>query len=476
MQATDAELVQLTRTGDTVAFGELIRRYQGLIYGLAYHQVGNFADAQDIAQEAFVKAFRCLDQLEQPERFAPWLKTVTANECKMWLRGRRRAMPLEEAEALPSYASLAAESWRRRERQTEIRQAVDYLPERSRLMITLHYLSGLSHREIGKFLGTPANAVAQHLYRARRQLKEVLTAKIEEDYAMNKLPESFTQDVLERVTLYPIVEGRFMTSKGEGDARGITMAIGEPSPKRPYITFWTREDDLDEIVTGTIPKRTDESAKGRALDSALEMLKAFGIELKRVVLRLSEGRKCRAAVELRRGKTEITLDMRPSDAMGLAVRVSAPIYAEEAVIKVGNVGEDDVSTPNYDMDPTAYNQEFQRLRQHDILTDKAWELGVSVEDLVDTVRFHKDEAQGVLRMWLEAIPEREVTFDLKEYAPGADIIFDLARRRGSTGLLKGGDPVRGFSIHYRYMFSMLDEHARMRIVQEAAEAQPKSLP
>ena len=105
MQATDSELVQLTHAGDTASFGELVRRYQGLIYGLAYHRIGNFADAQDIAQEAFVKAFRRLDQLDQPERFAAWLKTIAANECRMWLRARPDDIPLDDAQTFAQKAA-----------------------------------------------------------------------------------------------------------------------------------------------------------------------------------------------------------------------------------------------------------------------------------------------------------------------------------------------------------------------------------
>jgi len=111
----------------------------------------------------------------------------------MWQRRNRRVIPLDEVEQLPAYASLAVEEWRRRERAAEIRQAVDALPEQSRLIVTLHYLSGHSHREIGHFLGITAKAVSQHLYRARWQLKEMRMAEIEEGYTMNQLTDDFAQ-------------------------------------------------------------------------------------------------------------------------------------------------------------------------------------------------------------------------------------------------------------------------------------------
>lgn len=464
MQETDAELVQHARDGDGAAFGELLRRYQGLIYGLAYHQVGNFADAQDVAQEAFVKAFRSLSRLEQPDRFASWLKAIAANEGKMWLRGRRQIVPLEEADIPP-----ADESWRRRERQAEIRHAVDSLPEKSRLMVTLHYLSGLSHREIGKSLGMPENAVAQSLHRARRRLKEMLIAQVEEGYAMNRLPETFAQEVLERVALCPVREGNFITVGNEGDYRGFMMGVGEREPEKSFIIVWMRHDDMHDVVLGTVPGRTSERPKGRALDSALGVMSAFGIELTRVVLRLSGERKCRASVELKQGKKELTLDMRPSDALGLAVRAKSPIYAESPVVRAGNVGEDDVPTPDEPLDSGAYKTEFGTQHRQNELRDKAIELGLSPDDWMDTARFHKDEAKGTLRMWLEAIPERELTLDLEEYKSGVEMIFDLARRQGSTGLLHG-DMVRGWDKRLKFRFSMLGEDARMRVMLDTDEA------
>jgi RNA polymerase sigma-70 factor (ECF subfamily) len=166
MHDTDAKLVEPALAEDRDAFGDLVRRYQGLIYGLVYHRIGNFADAEDIAQDVFVKAFRRLDQLEDPARFASWLRAIAANECTGWFRRHQRAMSLDEMETMRSAGNLAAERSRERERHEEVLGAVESLPEKSRLVITLHYLSGLSCREIGESLQMTPNAVAQHLHRA----------------------------------------------------------------------------------------------------------------------------------------------------------------------------------------------------------------------------------------------------------------------------------------------------------------------
>ena len=90
---------------------------------------------------------------------------------------------------------------------------------------------------------------------------------------------------------------------------------------------------------------------------------------------------------------------------------------------------------------------------------------------MDTARFHKDEANGTVRMWLEAAPEREVTVDLNEYSVGVEMIFDLARRQGSTALLHG-DMVRGWDKRLKFCFSMLGDDARMRVIPVPIDDQP----
>lgn len=465
MQETDIKLVELTRVGDTAAFGGLVRRYQGLVYGIAYHKLGNFADAQDVAQETFIKAFRCINQLEQPERFGAWLKTITTNECRMWLRSNQPAVPLDEAEASPAYTSLAVESWKRLEHQTEIRRTVDHLPEKSRLIVSLHYLSGLSHREIGEFLGMTANTVSQHLHRARHQLKDMLMAEIEEGYVMNKLPESFAEEVLGKLKLHPMREGYIVTAPGDGVNGGLMLAVEGPEVEKSYIWLWMHSDDMREIVLGNLPARTSENAKGRALDSTLEMLRALGIELQQVILRLTGDRRCRAEVTLKQGDRELTLDMRASDAMGLALRAQAPIFAEEPLIRMGNVGEGDAPTPDERVDREAYDEEFRKSTQHDMLMEKAREIGLSTEDWMDTARFSIDESNGTIRIWLEALPDKEAILGIKDYSAGMEMLTDLAKRRSSTGWMTG-DFITGKATHFKYFYSFLDGDIRVRVVPD----------
>ena len=83
---SDAQLVEGTRNGKRDAYAELVARYQGHVYGLAYSLVDNWAEAQDIAQEAFIRAYCNLDGLKDPSRFAAWLRRVAFSVAMDWLR------------------------------------------------------------------------------------------------------------------------------------------------------------------------------------------------------------------------------------------------------------------------------------------------------------------------------------------------------------------------------------------------------
>ncbi|MFQ6044624.1 MAG: RNA polymerase sigma factor, partial [Candidatus Poribacteria bacterium] len=182
MNTQDTELVLRALQGDKKAFGELVDKYQGVVYGLCFHLVGNFADAQDLAQEAFVQAYLDLHQLREPDKFANWLYRVTTNVCKMWLRKRKPDVdsletisPTEFISALPSPQELVE----REELQLMVRRAIDSLSGKNRLTITLYYMDGLSYQEISDFLDVPVSTIKSRLHKARLQLKEKLIKMVE---------------------------------------------------------------------------------------------------------------------------------------------------------------------------------------------------------------------------------------------------------------------------------------------------------
>src|SRR5687768_6908701 len=123
------------------AFAELVTRYQGVVYGIAYHHLQNFEDARDVAQETFIQAYLQLKQLREPARFAGWLRQITVNQCQMC---RRRQRPLEPLDAV----TLVTNEEEQTENRLVVEDALACLSPVSRLTLTLFYMHSYSLHEI----------------------------------------------------------------------------------------------------------------------------------------------------------------------------------------------------------------------------------------------------------------------------------------------------------------------------------------
>jgi RNA polymerase sigma-70 factor (ECF subfamily) len=205
MKKSDAELVKDTLNGNQNAFGELIKRYQAAVYGYAYHLLGNFDEAEDLCQEAFIQAYTSLDSLKDATKFPSWLRSITRNVCIPFIRQkeklrsfketvRRRETHIRSSEELRGGIS-PEEQYEQRELSNQLMQAVNTLSERNSLLLTLFYLDGLSYKEIGDFLEVPINTVKVTLRRARNQLKERLIQIVEQGFNRHKLGSEFAQKV-----------------------------------------------------------------------------------------------------------------------------------------------------------------------------------------------------------------------------------------------------------------------------------------
>ncbi|UCC69128.1 MAG: sigma-70 family RNA polymerase sigma factor [Armatimonadota bacterium] len=230
---TDGELVGLTRGGAREPFGTLVARYQGHVYGLAYSLAGNWAEAQDIAQEAFVRAYVNLDQLREPERFAAWLRRVTFSVAMNWLKAHRPdvfgqlegRVDLDTLE-VPDFRPGPAEVVERRELAEAVLSAVGSLPPKYRVPLTMFHLDGLSYQKVADFLDIPLGTAKSLIHRARAKLKEALYPYaapelgpvVQEVFNEHKLPEEFARKVLENVPTLGWGTGRECTFAGALEA------------------------------------------------------------------------------------------------------------------------------------------------------------------------------------------------------------------------------------------------------------------
>ena len=173
---TDDELVARVVDGDVDAFATLAERYKRPVYTLAYRMLGNAADAEDAAQETFVRAYTRLATYQPGGKFGAWLAAICAHWCIDHLR-RARAVPLESVatgpRALPIGERQQPEALAlRAERRLEVRDWLARLPAPYRRVLVLRYWHELSYAEIGRALGEPVSTVRMRLFRARKALSD----------------------------------------------------------------------------------------------------------------------------------------------------------------------------------------------------------------------------------------------------------------------------------------------------------------
>jgi RNA polymerase sigma-70 factor (ECF subfamily) len=176
VKESDAELVARARQGDEAAFEQLVLRHQRYAFNLAYRVLGDYAEAEDVTQEAFVRVWRGLSGFRGQARFTTWLYRIVHNLCLNRLPGLRRELlqtePLEEMLANPDPSP--ADLFDVRERLAFLHAQLDRLPEKYRLVLTLRYLQHLSYAEVAAALDVPMGTVKTHIHRARRLLRERL--------------------------------------------------------------------------------------------------------------------------------------------------------------------------------------------------------------------------------------------------------------------------------------------------------------
>ena len=175
---TDEQIVDRVRKGETRLFDQLVRRYQDPVYGMAARFMGGGADAEDVAQEVFLKVFRGLAGFKGEAKFSTWLYRVTFNLCADWLRRNRKpgrkAVAIEEAGEVRDGRVDLERSLLESEERERVNRALASLDERYRSVIVLLYYQKLPYEEIATILGVPVKTVETRLYRARKMLREAL--------------------------------------------------------------------------------------------------------------------------------------------------------------------------------------------------------------------------------------------------------------------------------------------------------------
>ena len=217
----DVQLIRKTLLGDDSAFAALVEKYQKDVHGLIWRKIGDFHHAEEVTQDTFLQAYKKLGTLRDPKSFAGWLYVIANRLSINWIQ---RSKPKTTMQSLEDTSIVEIEesdyihhTLNQREAEAEehrsevVKKILERLPESERTVVTLHFLSEMTTKEIGNFLGVSVNTIKSRLRRGRERLQEA---------------ESLVREVLGSVQLSPDLTERIMRQVAE--INPIAPPVGKP--------------------------------------------------------------------------------------------------------------------------------------------------------------------------------------------------------------------------------------------------------
>jgi RNA polymerase sigma-70 factor (ECF subfamily) len=176
MADADADLVLQSQNGDPAAFEALIRNHQHMVHSLTYRMTGSLADAEDLAQETFIRAYGQIGAFRGASKFSTWLYRIAVNTCLNWRQSEARRFQLQ-TNCAEEFAAWRADGENTPgDKANEIQAALLKLPAKQRAAIVLTIYDGLNHAEAAKILHCSETTVSWRVFAAKRKLKRLLTA------------------------------------------------------------------------------------------------------------------------------------------------------------------------------------------------------------------------------------------------------------------------------------------------------------
>jgi len=176
-EKSDSELVQAAADGDKHAYGLLYDRYAPLVRAICYDHTRHLADAQDLAQDVFVRAYERLDALRKPDSFGKWLVGIARLRCREWQRQRQREQPRQQA---VREAILHGRTSHGNGELEQLRRQVAGLPEKERLALHAFYLRDESAEEARRIMGLSRSGFYRVLERGRKRLEKLMARERED--------------------------------------------------------------------------------------------------------------------------------------------------------------------------------------------------------------------------------------------------------------------------------------------------------
>ena len=269
----DAQLIHRVLSGDDAAFTALVRKHQKSAHALAWRRIGDFHFAEEIVQDAFLRAYKGLPKLKDPNQFPGWLYVITNRLCNSWLRKNKSLMksvediPVVEMKQMSyeRYMSKTQEKEAEASREELVGQLLAKLPESERTVVTLYYLGEMTTKEISKFLGVSANTVTSRLQRGRERLKQHEELLVQEVLGGTQLSDNLVENIAQKVAdvkLTPPVDWKpFVPWMAFGAAVLVILLLTASNQyllrfQKPY-SFEAESERTIEIIDAPIVVNSD---------------------------------------------------------------------------------------------------------------------------------------------------------------------------------------------------------------------------
>jgi RNA polymerase sigma-70 factor (ECF subfamily) len=181
----DIYYIQAIRKGDVSAFSFLVERYQNMVYSLALKLLKNTEDAEEMAQDTFIKAFQKLDMYEGKSKFSTWLYSITYNACISELRKRRVHFSSLEDQRISDQDEMKMHSYfsenKKEDQERYLTIALGKLPGDDQVLVTLYYYENQSMDEISVITGLTVSNIKVKIHRARKKMYELLHEMLKEE-------------------------------------------------------------------------------------------------------------------------------------------------------------------------------------------------------------------------------------------------------------------------------------------------------
>ncbi len=171
----DYDLIKCCLNGNQEAFAELVSRYKNLVYSVILRMINDHEEANDLAQEVFIKVYKNLDKYSPEYKFSTWIMRITTNLVIDFRRKKKQEIiSIDDIEYEPASFDTPEVSYIEKEQKNLLNLAIKNLPDMYKIPIVLYHQQGLSYQEIGDIIGEPLSKVKNRIFRGRKMLKENL--------------------------------------------------------------------------------------------------------------------------------------------------------------------------------------------------------------------------------------------------------------------------------------------------------------